>query len=537
VPNTSYVLAALASLQAAARPKDIAFVEGEREISFSELDALGRRAAAWLRAQGIVPGDRVALWFPNRIEWLALLFGLSRVGACLVAVNTRFRASELEYLLERSGARMLVCQPEFRGIDFASVLQGVNPAAAKSLATIGVIGKAGGTILGKPTVTLDLAHSAADDADDSDPDALALVFTTSGTTKGPKLVMHTQRSMVLHAQRVARAHDFDRDGARLLAALPLCGVFGLDSTLAAFAGGAPSVLMETFDAGAAAGLMRRHAITHMYGTDELYQMLLRAAPGHDPFPNARIFGFAAAQSGGNDFAREAWTRRVPFLGLYGSSEVHALFSLQSPDMPVDWRIEGGGIPASAPAAEVRIRDVDSGQLVPAGTTGEIEIRAPTNFSGYLNYPEATAEAVRPDGFFRTGDIGYLRGDGSFVFLTRRGDAMRLGGFLVDPTEIESALARLPGVAEAQVVAVEIAGRNRCVAFVVPEEGRQPKEADLVAAVSNSMAAFKVPARIWFLDELPITRSANATKIQRGKLREMALQRLAKDEVVHPDTHR
>jgi fatty-acyl-CoA synthase len=114
-----------------------------------------------------------------------------------------------------------------------------------------------------------------------------------------------------------------------------------------------------------------------------------------------------------------------------------------------------------------------------------------------------------------------------VFLTRRGDAMRLGGFLVDPTEIESALAKLPGVAEAQVVAVEIDGRNRCVAFVVRQRGRQPKAADLLAAVSGSLAAFKVPVRIWFLDELPVTRSANATKIQRGKLKEMALERLAK----------
>src|SRR5262245_48570903 len=428
-------LAALAAHRAAGSPRATALIEGERAISCAELDCLGRRAAAWLRAQGIVAGDRVALWLVNRVEWLALLLGLSRVGAALVAVNTRFRSSELEYLLERSAASMLVCQPEFRGIDFAAVLQGANPEAAKALKKIAVIGAAAGPILGKPAWPVDFARHEPDQADESDPEALALLFTTSGTTKGPKLVTHTQRSMVLHARRVARAHGFDREGATLLAHLPLCGVYGLDSTLAAFAGGAPAVLMETFDAPKAADLIRRHAVTHMYGMDQHYRMLMKAAPGQDPFPSARIFGFGATQSGGNDLALEAWKRRVPLVGLYGSSEVHALFSLQALDLPVEKRIEAGGIPASAPEAEVRIRDVDSGRLLPPGETGEMEIRAPTNFSGYLNNPEATAAAVNADGFFRTGDVGYLRGDGSYVFLTRRGDAMRLGGFLVDPTEI------------------------------------------------------------------------------------------------------
>ena len=157
--------------------------------------------------------------------------------------------------------------------------------------------------------------------------------------------------------------------------------------------------------------------------------------------------------------------------------------------------------------------------------GEIEIRAPTNFVGYLDNPEATREAVDAEGWFRTGDLGRLRGDGSFVFLTRRGDALRLGGFLVDPTEIEAALARQPGVAQAQVVGVEIDGRSRCVAFVVPSPGVRPDERALAAAIAATMAGYKVPARIWLVDEFPVTRSANATKIQRAKLREMALERL------------
>jgi fatty-acyl-CoA synthase len=225
-----------------------------------------------------------------------------------------------------------------------------------------------------------------------------------------------------------------------------------------------------------------------------------------------------------EFALEAIARRVPFIGLYGSSEVHALFSMQSPEAPVELRIEGGGIPAS-PDAEIRIRDLDTGQLAAPGERGEVEIRAPTNFCGYLDNPEATAEAIGPDGFFRTGDIGYLRGDGSWVFVTRRGDAMRLGGFLVNPEEIESQLTRIPGVAEAQVVAIEIDGRTRCVAFVIASPGATVTEADIMAAAAQSMAGFKVPARVWVVDAFPVTPSANATRIQRGKLRGMALANL------------
>ena len=183
-------------------------------------------------------------------------------------------------------------------------------------------------------------------------------------------------------------------------------------------------------------------------------------------------------------------------------------------------------------AAIRIRDVDSGELLPPGRSGEIEIRAPGNFAGYWNDPGATAEAISPDGFFRTGDIGHLRDDGSFVYEARRGDAMRLAGFLVSPLEIEDVLKQLDGVADVQVIAVEISGQARCVAFVIPAGERAPSEADLVAAASRRLAGFKVPARVWFVDEFPTTQSANGVKIQRGKLHEMARERLSQSGSRH-----
>lgn len=506
------VLSALLDRHLAARPGATAFIAEGRAFSYAEFDALSRRAAAWLHANGVGPGDRVALWLVNRIEWLALLFGLARLGAAAVSVNTRYRAAELEHILAHSGVRMLVLQPAFRGIDFAALLAGVDKAATRSLERVAV---------------LDAREwPEAETPDRAAPDAVLAMFTTSGTTSSPKLVMHLQRTIAFHALQTSRAFGFDEPGARLLAAIPFCGVYGLCSTLAAFAAGAPVVIMEAFDAGAAVELMHRHALTHAFGGDEMYRRMLELVPGHDPFPAARLLGFAAFRAGAAELAESAWQRRVPLIGLYGSSEVQALFAAQSARAPLAERIEAGGYPAAGEAAQVRVRDVDSGELLPPGKSGELEIRSPGNFAGYWMNPEASAKALDQEGFFRTGDIGRLRGDGSFVFEARRGDAFRLAGYLVSPLEIEDALKRIPGVSDVQVVGVDIAGQPRCVAFVVPTNNEKLDDRKILTTVGERLAAFKVPARVWFVERFPVTESANGVKIQRAKLREMALERLA-----------
>ncbi|GGC59594.1 AMP-binding protein [Chelatococcus reniformis] len=519
---------ALLARHIAEHPDSPAFIEGECVTSFAAFGQHVGRTAAWLARQGIGPGDRVGVWLVNRVEWLALFFALGRLGATLVAVNTRYRSAELEHILGLSGARLLVLQLNFRSIDFPAVLAGVDSAKLPALERIAVVDAAGAglqTILGKPAVAFDaFATEAVPPADASAADAPLILFTTSGTTRGPKLVVHPQRTLTLHGQRCAAAFGLGAPDAKLLAAMPFCGVFGMAALMAAFAGGIPSVLLDAVDAEATADLIRRHAVTHTFGSDEMFRRIGEIVPGHDPFPSARVFGFAAFGPGAADLATAAWARRIPMLGLYGSSEVLALFSMQPLHLPIAERVEGGGRPAS-PDAEVRVRDIDSGELLAPGESGEIEIRAPTNFSGYLNNPEATAEAVRPDGFFRTGDLGRLRSDGTFVYEARRGDAIRLGGFLVSPTEIEDVLKQVPGVADVQVVAVEIAGQMRAVAFAIASPAREPAEAEVIAAAKAAMAAFKVPARVWFIDEFPTTPSANGTKIQKAKLREMAMERL------------
>ena len=527
--------AALADLYAAhlrARPDDTALIDEAGPLSYRDFDALCAGAARWLAAQGVAAGDRVAVWLPNRREWLALLFGLARLDATLVAINTRYRSAELEYILARSRARMLIMQPSFRKIDFPAVLAGVAQDALPDLQAIALVDAGDvlpGPVFGRRTVACQFASGAPLAAlapPAADPARPVILFTTSGTTKGPKLVMHSTATLLAHNRQVSRACGLDQPGARLLAALPVCGVFGLNGVLAALHGGAPVVTMDLFDAPRAARLLRDERITHTFGSDEMMRRIADEAPGSRPFPHARVFGFASFSPGAAELVASLQQRGLPLRGLYGSSEVQALFSLQDAALPVAERALGGGVPASS-QAQVRVRDPAGPGLCEPGVPGEIEIRAPGNFMGYLDNPDATAQALTADGYFRTGDLGYLRPDGSFVYLARMGDTLRLGGFLVDPAEIEHALAAQPGVRNAQVVGIIIDGQPRAAAFVIAEPGLD--EQSLLAPLRATLAPFKVPARLWRVDEFPTAASANGFKIQRAMLRQMADERLRQEQ--------
>ena len=513
-------------------PDDTMIIEGEHRISVAQFDRLCGQAGAWMAAQSVGPGDKVAVWVVNRVEWLALLFGLARVGATLVAVNTRYRSHELHYILSNSQASMLVLQPSFHKIDFPEILRGIDPATLPDLTRVVELDAGDGPlnpILGRPVIPLRLSEFAPDAAPRAtvDPDAPIVFFTTSGTTRGPKLVMHTQRTLGKHAHDVARGFGLGEPGDALLTALPLCGVFGLNSVLGAMAGGVPVVMMDIFEDHEACRLMAQHRITHMFGSDEMLRRLIAIVSAPIPFPHLRLFGSAAFSPRFGDLARELIPRGFPLRGLYGSSEVNALFSIQDAALPLDERVLGGGKPVGGASVGVRARDPQTGEVCAHGVAGEIEIRSPTLFVGYYNNPDATAQAFTPDGHFRTSDLGYTREDGSFVYLARMGDTMRLGGFMVDPSEIEQALAEQDCVASAQVVGIEIDGRLRPVAFVIPI-GKPPGAQALIDAVSARLAAFKVPARIWFVDAFPATASANGLKFQRAKMREQAIGLLASE---------
>jgi fatty-acyl-CoA synthase len=502
---------------------DPAFVFDGRPVSRTEFSGMVEQTTAWLAAQNVGKGDVVAVWLVNRVEWITLLFAAARLGAIVAAVNTRYRSAEVAHLLKLSGARLLVVEAAFRSIDFASILTDIAEADAPALQKLAVVG-ADAIPAQWPCIRFDAfdkRHPAAPTQDDID--LPVLLYTTSGTTKGPKLVAHSQRTLASHANSVAKALQLSPQRHSLLAMLPFCGTFGMTSLLGFIAAGATVHVLDAFEAAPAQKILSEHGITHAFGSDEMFRRILALADAQRPFPHLEVCGFAAFQPGWRELAAEAEARGLPLFGLYGSSEVQALFSIARPSDAFADRIEGGGWPMS-PEAKVRVRDTETGELAAQGVSGEIEISAPSRFLGYFNNPGATRDAITADGFFRTGDIGRLR-DGSFVYETRAGDAMRLGGFLVAPGEIEDELKSCAGVADAQVVAVDLKGQARCVAFVIPA-GTSPEQETLVARLRERLAGYKVPARIYVVDAFPVTDSANGVKFQRARLRTMAMERIA-----------
>ena len=204
----------------------------------------------------------------------------------------------------------------------------------------------------------------------------------------------------------------------------------------------------------------------------------------------------------------------------GMSEVQALFARRHETDPPERRRVPGGTPVSG-EAQVRARDPDTGLLLNRGESGELELRGPSLMQGYFGDPDATQRAMTADGFVRTGDLGHMLDDGSFVFETRMGDVLRLSGFLVAPAEIESHLQHHPSIDGAQVVGVSTAAGVKPVAFVTCKPGALFDEADVKAYCGANLARYKVPVRIILIDAFPTTMSPNGIKIQKAKLREKA----------------
>ncbi|MDW3215450.1 MAG: AMP-binding protein [Ilumatobacteraceae bacterium] len=433
-----------------------------------DLLADGRQIAARLSEAGVRRGDRLALHLPNGPEYVRRLLACAVGGFVAVSVNTRYSDDEVDSLVERSGA-IDVAWPEDR-----------------------------------PAARPDPSTGHADDP--------FVVFTTSGTTSRPKMVIHAQRSIAVHAGDAATGFGYTVADV-VMVAMPLCGTFGLTSLTAAVAADATIVLSD-FELRRTADLIGRHRVTAINGSDDMFHRLIAHGT---PMGTIDLGGYARFNSSLDRVVADAESVGARLTGLYGMSEVQALFSVR--DLAADSfdRARPGGTLVS-PAAAYRLVD------------DELQVRGPSLMVGYLAEGGAEVDgeltaAHFDDGWFRTGDLARADDERTFEYLTRRGDAMRLGGFLVDPTEVEAVITEVAGVAAAQVVAVDRPGGARPVAFVIGTFD----EAEVIARCRDRMARFKVPIRVIGIDAFPAIPGANGTKIQRGKLRELATSLLT-DEV-------
>ena len=488
-----------------------AVVDSKKSVSWRGIAGLVEGYAAYMKAAGARRGDRVALWLPNSADYLALIFAAARLGVIAVHVNPRFRAHEVGALLRRTTPSLLVTELS-TGEDYGEVLAGIPGADKRSLQRIFVRGTTAPprSLDGLPVEVLHAAGTAADVGQPDDPCAL---FTTTGSTGEPKLVLHGQRGLAVHHVYAARRLGFDRTGAVLLANLPFSGIYGHSRLMMAVVGGAGIALQDSADTDA---LIRRHKVTHMSGFADVLARLVQSARGR-PYDSIRLFSFASSPFVDNDAVCAAAAALGLTLGTgYGSTEIMTPFAI-SPD---GWGTAPGGTPAH-PQAHFAIRDPETGRELPEGEPGALMIASPCLFLGYYDDPAATAAAWTEDGMFRTGDRAYRRGDG-FVFLGRYDETIRLGNYLVDPAEIEQFLRLRPEILNARVVGAATTDSGpRMVAFVIVRAGHAFNEGALLEACREQIASFKVPARIVALDAFPVSEGANARKIRLDVLRERA----------------
>jgi fatty-acyl-CoA synthase len=506
-------------------PAAPALLHGDRSISFAELAERSLRVAQGLADLGVGPGDRVALWLPNVPAYPLLYFACIRLGAIAVAVNTRYRAVEVADIVSRSGAKVLACAPGFRHIDFLSILAEIEPQALDALKGLVVVGEEPAT----PPSAIERLRRVPFDrlltrprrgTNDAGPKAACNIFTTSGTTSAPKFVMHRQGAIAGHAQQVARVFGFKAADTLSLSIMPLCGVFGFNQTLTTLAAGKPCVLVESYEIETIAKLIERHRPTTLFGSDDMFARLLDCVPGEQPFPSVKWAGYGGFNTALESIAETAERRGLILRGLYGMSEVQALYAAQPLGAPTTQRKRGGGVPTSA-LAHVRVRDPETGELLGPGQPGMLECAGPSLMVGYWGNEKATVETITSDGYIRTGDLGELDPEGGFTFLSRMGDVLRLSGFLVNPLEIETHIQKLPGIEACQTVALARPDGVRAVSFVMLAAGTALDEGAVIAHCKQGLANYKVPVRVFALDDFPKTPSPNGFKIQRNKLREMA----------------
>jgi fatty-acyl-CoA synthase len=529
---------------ATAHPDREAMVFGDERVTFAEFRRRSLVLARGLADLGIGAGDKVALWLPNRPAWFVTQYACARLGAVVVALNPRYKAHELAYILGQSDATALVLTDHLGAIDYFETLHDVVPGLASAVP--GEIESDKLPLLRHVIVDADDpypgCHRFQDVIDAGRRDDVALgpgptpddVFTllyTSGTTSFPKGALITHRNCVPHGWHCGEVLRLRADD-RVLHALPAAGTWGgVNIPLTAWSHAACLVLMDIWDPLRALTLIERERCTIFNAVDTMAQSMLDH-PDLARFDRSslRTGGFAATGGGGHQLF-EAVVERLPVplaFQPYGMTEVNAMALVHDLDEPMASRARPGIRPL--PGLEVRVVHPESGRLCAADEEGELQFRGPRVTRGYYRKPEETAAAFTADGWLRTGDLGVTDAEGHTVFKGRLRETLRISHFMVAPGEIEAFLMAHPLVAQAFVVGVPDPKLNEApVAYVILKDGAVLTEADLQAFCRGRIASYKIPRAVRFVSDVPRTPGPHGDKVQRGRLREQALRDLGLEE--------
>ncbi|HEX7781269.1 MAG TPA: AMP-binding protein [Sphingobium sp.] len=470
-------------------------IPGDRSFTFGEIDALAASFAGGMASRGIKRGDCVVLYLPNCWQWIVAYHAIARLGAVVIPANILLTPEDVLYMADDAGAQALIVPDDVKALLKAPVAFVVTPGGVP------------GTVSFDALTEAEPLPPAAMSSDD-----LLAISYTSGTTGKPKGVMLSHGNVAASVMHTATIH-VRHAGDRIYSALPFPHVYGNVVMNACFITGARLVAPRRFDAGAALAAIVEQHITLFEGVPTMYYQMLahpainftdfssltRCTVGGQSMPTAKLDEVSARFG-------------CPLLELWGMTELAGPATSHSPYWPARY----GSIGLPFPGTEVRLYDLEHpGRDAAPGAHGELAVRGPLVTRGYWNRPEATDEALDPEGWLATGDIATRDADGYLFIVDRKKDMILTAGYNVYPAELEQVLA-----AHADVGMVAVAGfpddekGELAHAFIVLRDGATVTAEMLIAHCRGHLAAYKVPRAIHFVDDLPRTGSG---KIMRRAL--------------------
>lgn len=490
--------------------------------SYTELDAEIDRLARALLASGLAVGDRVALWSPNRYEWVLAQYATARIGVIMVCINPAYRTHELEFALNQSGSVMLLAAPEFKTSNYRQMWADVAEQCPEIREAIFFDGPTWDALLERAEkATSDEVKERSESLSNTDP---INIQYTSGTTGLPKGATLTHRNILNNGYFVGEGCGYTEHD-RVCIPVPFYHCFGMVmGNLGCTSHGSTMVIPnDAFEPVSVLEAVQDEKCTSLYGVPTMFIAEL----GVPEFESYDLSSLRTGIMAGSPCPVEVMKQVIERMNMdevtiaYGMTETSPVSTQTGADDSIDQRV--GSVGRVHPHVEIRVADPESGETVTRGESGEFQTRGYSVMEGYWNEEEKTAQAIDAEGWMHTGDLAVMDVDGYVNITGRIKDLIIRGGENVSPREIEEFLYGHPDIIDVQVVGVpdERFGEEVC-AFIQARDGATVDTDAVREFCQGKIAHYKVPRYVLSIDDFPMTVTG---KIQKYLLRDAAVEQL------------
>ncbi|MDR7076065.1 fatty-acyl-CoA synthase [Neobacillus niacini] len=488
---------------------------------------------------GVRRNDKVAILIQNRPEWIISVLACFKIGAVAIPLNTWYKPSDIEYVLKKADVKVLIFSQKFLNYDYANYVHEVIPYTQytlnevthseyphlKRLISLGDKKLEGTTDYND---VFQLGSSIQDDMYNEitslvEPDGLAYILFTSGSTARPKGVQVHHVGLIENGFNTGERLKINCNDKLWLAIPIFFGLSAENALMAVWTHGASVVIQEYFDEEVALKLFEEEKCTVYYGRFNMFNRLIH----HPNFDKNKIYFQKGSASGTPEQFKKVAELIPSICNIYGATESYGYSSMTESTDELEIKMNCHGKPN--PGFEFRVADMDTGEILPPGREGELQIKGYIT-SGYYNDPENTAKAFTEDGFYRSGDRGYLDEIGRWHFIGRIKDFIKTGGIMVSPRAVEEYIIKHPKVAEVNVTGFPDAVKDEVVVAVIEtKSGERLTEEEVIAYCKAGLPSYSVPIKIFFMKEADLPHTATG-KVPKNQLKELLVTLTSQCEV-------